>query len=60
MVAHPQSGPSVYKTFGRSYDRIYRRSGIRPDGLRFIKRLVVPTIEFTAGAASGLTACGLM
>jgi hypothetical protein len=37
-------GPSVYKTFGRSYDRIYRRSGLpsarlleaglRPDGLR--------------------------
>jgi len=21
------------KTFGRSYDRIYRRSGLRPDGL---------------------------
>ena len=26
---------SVYKTFGRSYDRIYRMSGLRPDGLRF-------------------------
>ena len=23
-------GPSVYKTFGRSYDKIYRRSGLRP------------------------------
>ena len=39
-----RSAASVYKTFGRSY----------------IKRLVVPTIEFTAGAASGLTACGLL
>jgi hypothetical protein len=32
--SYPQGGPSVYKTFGRSYDRIYRRSGLRPGGLR--------------------------
>jgi len=29
-----EARPSVYKTFGHSYDRIYRRSGLRPDGLR--------------------------